>query len=319
MFRVQSWWLVLPLLALALPGCMRWRYSDRDLARVFNKRRLPLAIHHVRAAGADVRYVEVRSGEPGEPDKPNILFIHGAPSSLKVWAGYLTDPALAKVANLYALDRPGYGHSEFGHADTSLLHQAQVCESIMRRHPGRWIVFGSSYGGPIASVVTARNVDKVKALLLTSPAIAPGHEKTYDISYMIMKPAFGWMFPVIFKVASAEKLSHYNQLCSIEALYPQITQPVTYIHGGQDGLIYPVNATYAKAVFSNAHLKMITLPHRPHFFTFTEQGLITRELVALLDYARPPRSRLEEARREEAADSSRTGERLPFRPLPPQK
>jgi pimeloyl-ACP methyl ester carboxylesterase len=191
-----------------------------------------------------------------------------------------------------------------------------VLEEIIKRHPGPWVVFGSSFGGPIAAVLAARNPDRVSSVLLTSPALAPGKEKTYAISHTIKLPAFGWMFPRIFRVANAEKLSHESQLRSIEHYYGKIVQPVTYIYGAQDELIYTENAAYARDRFSQAKMKQICLNERPHFFTFTEQGLITHELVALLDYARPPKSRLEEARREEAGDSAHMGRRFPFRPLP---
>jgi len=312
--------LVAPVLVFLLQGCVQWRYTDRELVRIFRVRKLPLAIHHIRAKGANIRYVEVRRHDDTTlSSKPNVLLVHGAPSSLRVWTGYLTDPNLAKVCNIYAVDRPGYGHSDFGKADTSILHQVMVLEEILKRHPGPWVVFGSSFGGPIAAVLAARNPDLVSSLLLTSPALAPGKEKIYRISYTIKLPAFGWMFPKIFRVANAEKLSHESQLRSIEHYYGKIVQPVTYIYGGKDDLIYTVNASYAKEMFNQAHLKQICLVERPHFFTFTEQGLITRELVGLLDYARPPKNRLEEARREEAADSSNTGRRLPFRPMPKRK
>jgi len=299
---------------------MQWRYTDSELVRIFRVRRLPLAIHHIKAKGAHLRYVEIRQhDDSGAPAKPNVLLVHGAPSSLRVWTGYLTDPNLTKVCNLFAVDRPGYGHSDFGKADTSILHQVMVLEEIIKRHPGPWVVFGSSFGGPIAAVLAARNPDRVASLLLTSPALAPGKEKIYSISYTIRKPAFGWLFPRIFRVANAEKLSHKHQLESIEHYYGKIVQPVTYLYGAKDELIYTDNAAYAREHFAQAKMRQLCLQNRPHFFTFTEQGLITRELVALLDYARPAANRQEEARRVEAGDSTNTGRRLPFIPIPKRR
>lgn len=272
------------LLSFSLQSCLQWRYSDHDLTRIFRQNRLPLAIHHIRAAGSNLRYVEVRSSEDSV-SKPNVLLIHGAPSSLRVWTDYLTDAGLVRRCNLYAVDRPGYGHSDFGRADTSILHQVLVLEEVLKRHPGPWVVFGSSFGGPIASVLAARNPDRVKSLLLTSPALAPGEEKIYGISYYIRRPAFGWFFPTIFRVANAEKLSHASQLRSVEPYYAQVKQPVTYLYGGQDVLVYPTNAAYAQRQFTGTQIRLIRLDDRPHFFTFSEQPRITQELLALADTA----------------------------------
>jgi pimeloyl-ACP methyl ester carboxylesterase len=169
-------------------------------------------------------------------------------------------------------------------------------EEIMKRHPGPWVVFGSSYGGPIAAVLAARNPQKVVSLLLTSPSLAPGQEYVYPISHTIKRPAFGWIFPTILRVATAEKLSHTTQLHSIEHYYGQITQPVTYLYGGQDKLIYPINAAYAKEHFCQAQLKQICLQERPHFFTFSEQPLITQELLNLLPTTKPAEAQPVEAR-----------------------
>ena len=271
-------------LAAGLGGCLQWRHSDKELAAIFGKAGLPLAIHHIGTPAAPLRYVEVRTAEAGKPAaKPNILFIHGAPSSLRVWEGFLADTALLAHANLFAVDRPGYGYSGFGHADTSILHQAQVLEPVLARHPGRWIIFGSSYGGPIGCVLAARRLADVAAVLLTSPSLAPGRERIYPISYWIKQPAFGWFFPVIFRMANAEKLSHAHQLRLAAPYYGQVRQPITYIHGSEDALIWPSNATYADSTFVATHIHRITLQGRPHFFTFSEQGLIVKELLRLAE------------------------------------
>ena len=270
-------------LALASTSCLQWRRTDAELAKHFGARGLPIAIYHGGSPGAPLRYIEVRAADTnGSVAKPNILFIHGAPSSLRVWEGFLADSTLLAHANLFAVDRPGYGYSNFGSADTSIIHQAEVLLPMLKRHAGPWLVFGSSYGGPIGCVLAAKEPKKVKAILLTSPALAPGRERIYGISYIVRMPAFGWLFPTIFRVANAEKLSHANQLRLAAPYYRKVAQPITYIHGSEDALIWPSNASYADSAFSATCIKRITLQGRPHFFTFSEQPLIVAELLALL-------------------------------------
>lgn len=264
---------------MLLTSCLQWRYSDREMAKLFKVARTSLVIHHIRQDNHHLRYVEVRQGDSS---RVNVLLIHGAPSSLRIWMSYLTDTTLVGLANLYAVDRPGYGYSDFGQADTSILRQAQLLGGVLDKHPGPWVVFGSSYGGPIAAVLAARRPDKIKAMLLTSPSLAPGEEKIYKISYLVRRKSIGWIAPTIFRVANAEKLSHRNALLEAVSFYPQIRVPVTYIHGGQDSLIYPSNADFARRTFSGTEVRFIRLANRPHFFTYSEQGLITSELAKLI-------------------------------------
>ncbi len=284
-FRCLALVLWMGLLILSLPSCLQWRHSDKEMARLFREAQVPLAVHHIKTPNGNLRYVEVRDSisiiRSGDITRTNVLLIHGAPSSLRIWMSYLTDTALTHHVNLYAMDRPGYGYSDFGRADTSILSQADAMISILDRHPGPWVVFGSSYGGPIAAVLAARRPDKVRAMLLTSPSLAPGEEKIYPISYTVRRKALGWFFPAIFRVANAEKLSHKNALAEAVPYYAQVLAPVTYIHGGQDSLIYPSNAAFAKKTFTGTTIKFIRLENRPHFFTYTEQPLIERELRLL--------------------------------------
>jgi pimeloyl-ACP methyl ester carboxylesterase len=308
-----------------LSSCLQWRHSDAELTKIFAERALPLTIHTLQLDGVEagykqpLRYIEVKSDVKGKGSvypKANILFIHGAPSSLRGWMGFMTDTALARSANLYAVDRPGYGYSGFGHSDTSILHQAELMLRVLERHPGPWVVFGSSYGGPIAAVLAALAPERVSAVMLTSPALAPGQERIYGISYYIRYPALGWFFPTIFRMANEEKLSHKSQLQRIAPYYAKITQPVTYMYGGQDELIYTTTVRYAQEKFIATKIRRICLQDRPHFFTFSEQGLITRELTRLLNKTTPPATELERSSRVEASDSARIGRRIPSQPMP---
>ena len=66
-----------------------------------------------------INYAIVESG-----DKPLVIFLHGAPGSLSAFIDYLKNKELQKSVNMIAVDRPGYGYSNFGKEETSLQAQA---------------------------------------------------------------------------------------------------------------------------------------------------------------------------------------------------
>jgi pimeloyl-ACP methyl ester carboxylesterase len=272
-------------LSYTLPGCLQFRYSDTEQAKRLRRYGTDVGVEYLVDGGRILRYVHVRTATQGQTlssntHKPNLLLIHGAPSSIMIWERYLVDTALLHAYNIYAVDRPGYGYSDFGRPDTSIEAQANLMLKILDRHPGTWVLWGTSYGGPVACVMAAKR-QSIASMLLSSPSLAPGEEKIYSISYAIQNPAFSWFFPRIFRSANVEKLAHAASLRSIQSFYPQIQTPTTYMYGDKDLLIYNSNAAFAQVHMPLAPIKFIKLVGRPHFFTFSDQDWIRRELLAL--------------------------------------
>ena len=272
--------------AFLVMGCLQFRYSDAEQAKRLRSYGLDVGVEYVVDSGHTMRYVHVslptdRGDSASAVRKPNLLLIHGAPSSIMIWERYMADTALLRAYNIYAVDRPGYGYSDFGRPDTSIEQQANLMLQILDRHAGKWVVWGTSYGGPVACVMAAKR-PSIVSLLLTSPSLAPGQEQIYGISYVIRRAAFGWFFPRIFRSANVEKLAHAASLRTITPFYSRIRTPITYMYGDKDVLIYNSNAAFARAKMPLAPIKFIKLVGRPHFFTFSDQDWIRRELLALL-------------------------------------
>ena len=73
-----------------------------------------------------IHYVEV-----GHQNRSPVLFLHGTPGSWSAFGTYLSDPHLAGSLNMVAVDRPGFGHSDYGNLMTSLAEQAQVLKPLV--------------------------------------------------------------------------------------------------------------------------------------------------------------------------------------------
>jgi len=229
-----------------------------------------------------IRYVEI-----GNDSLPLLVFIHGAPSSSAFWRSYLKDSTLLSNAKLLAVDRPGYGYSNFGKSLTSVKKQAELLSEVIElksKAHNKIILLGSSYGGTVAARIGMDFPDLVDGIIFQSSSLAPGEETTYWVTYPTSRWPLKWLIPTTFKVANEEKLSHRNELEKMEPFWSRIDAKCVILHGDQDELVYPSNAMYAKSNLINAsiiNLKLIT--GRGHDLTWTERNLIIDSILSLLD------------------------------------
>ncbi|MCB9351197.1 MAG: alpha/beta hydrolase [Lewinellaceae bacterium] len=236
---------------------------------------------YYEAEGRKIRYLEI-----GNDSLPLIVFIHGAPSSSSFWKGFLRDSSLLAKAKLMAVDRPGYGYSDYGQPEVSVKRQAELIAGIIKEKRGHHpavILHGSSYGGTVAARIAMDFPKLVDGLLLQSASVAPGEEKTYDFSYITEHPLLRWMLPGPIHVANQEKLSHEIQLDSMANLWDQIRAAAIVLHGDADRLIYPQNALYAKEKLVNAsYLEVQMLEGRKHDLLWNKRDLLEQSLEKLL-------------------------------------
>lgn len=228
-----------------------------------------------------IRYVEI-----GDDSKALIVFIHGAPSSISFWQTLLTDSVLLSNAKLMAVDRPGYGYSNYGKPEVSIKEQARLIASILkekRRFFRKIILHGSSYGGTVAARIAMDYPNLIDGLLLQSASLEPGAETTYDITYPTTHWALEWLIPGSFKVANHEKLTHRQQLELMRPLWDRIVAPTIILQGGADGLIFPSNAEYALQQLVNAcSVELQIAPESGHDLLWTRRGLLVASLMKLV-------------------------------------
>lgn len=228
-----------------------------------------------------VRYLEI-----GADSLPLIVFIHGAPSSSSFWETFLKDSLLLSRAKLMAIDRPGYGYSDFGLPEISVKNQAAIIAELLkekRLHHDKIVLHGSSYGGTVTARIAMDYPDLVDGMLLQSASVKPGAEKTYWISYPTNHWALRWLVPAPLRVANDEKLSHKIQLDSMANLWHRIRSAAIILHGDSDGLIYPQNAYFAKERLVNAaSLEVKMIQGRGHDLLWTRRELLVESLLKLL-------------------------------------
>jgi pimeloyl-ACP methyl ester carboxylesterase len=253
--------------------------SDKELKETVSALTVPYEIVHSRVNHRSVRYIKV-----GYDSLPKLICLHGSPSSLSAWRTIYSDTSFLKHYQVIAIDRPGYGYSDFGRAETDLQKQVStlqvLIDSMTAKHKA--ILFGSSYGGPVAAQLAMNLPDRISQLVLLSASVMPGREKTYWISYPMTVPVLRYLFPPTFVMSSEEKLVHRQQLETLNN-WEKISSDVLIIHGNRDGLVYYDNAEYARKKLVKARsVKTITMNGKGHSIIFSRPDFIKRILKQYL-------------------------------------
>lgn len=240
---------------------------------------LPTTISYIHIDSLDLN-IRVQSVTQGV-ENYNLLFLHGSPSSLTAWQAYLKDSLLHGTVNLHAVDRPGYGYSNFGKQMTAIDTQTKVISEVIDQlNLENVIAVGTSYGGPVAARLPIEN-NQIKAVVMVSPAIDPDHEKRVWQSDFTQWWLTRWLVPTGYRVAGDEKTVHAQELASIQNDWSKVNVPVMHIHGDRDELVPYINVVYSKAVFSN--VEVITIPNLGHEIAWKRPDLVIPYLLEMVE------------------------------------
>jgi pimeloyl-ACP methyl ester carboxylesterase len=263
----------------------QFRANDLETLEFFVQRNLPIHIDYMQTPDRKVRYVYTDN----DPYKPIYLFIHGAPSSSHYYRHFFADTSLRRMANLVAVDRPGYGYSGFGRPEPKLAKQAALIGSVLEQLKAKnqaVVLIGASYGTSIACRLAMDFPNLADGIILIAPSLAPGEEKTFSISYILESPFFTWAQPRMIHSANVEKFAHEKELKKMENRWHEIRVPVMYMQGVQDDIIYPSNAVFArKKLINTQQLHIDMIPDRGHFLIRHETGRIKNAMIAMKEMA----------------------------------
>lgn len=265
-----------------LNSCMQMRTSNKATAKHFNKVGVQHKIITHQPAGYDFTLRTIKTYR--SPKKTALIFIHGAPGSSNAFYDYLEDSTLLSKANLYSIDRAGYGYSNFGKSLNSIKEQAKTISDFINNKvtEDSVIVIGHSFGGPIAAYVSLIN-NKTSHVVMIAPANDPAHEKIFWFSHLGRWKTTKWMLPKPLQVAGDEKFSHVEQLQKIKAIWPQITTPTIHFHGKKDALVPFQNLAFTKELMQADYFKEVIFEEENHFIPWTQKTLVIDELLQILE------------------------------------
>lgn len=258
---------------------LQWRETDAEIFEKFKTKKIATDISYfsVDSLKLNIRIQSVKK----ENKNVNLLFFHGSPSSLSAWNGYLTNPHLIEKTNMYTVDRPGYGYSNFGEEMTSIADQSKIMSALVDSlQLKNVIVIGSSYGGPLAAHLAVLN-NNISGVIMISPAIDPNNEKKIWASRLTQWWITRWLVPTGYRVAGDEKTVHADELAVIEKDWGKIKVPVLHIHGDIDEIVPYENVDYTCINFDT--IKIITTSKTGHEIAWSRPDLIIPHILQLMD------------------------------------
>tara|TARA_R100001369_G_scaffold20091_3_gene36952 strand:- start:28657 stop:29535 length:879 start_codon:yes stop_codon:yes gene_type:complete len=258
---------------------LQYRESDRELREKFEAIQLQPDITYFRIDSLKAKIRLLKITKPS--NQINVVFLHGSPSSLSSWTRYLKDSLLLSKANLWAIDRPGLGYSNFGRSMPSIELQAQVLNSILKDlNLKNIIIVGTSYGGAVAARIALQN-NEVKGGILISSAMDPELERQFWGSRLTQWWATRWLVPTGYRVAGDEKTIHAQELSKLEKDWEKLKIPITHIHGTLDDIVPFENVNFTKEHFEN--IKIVSVPNAGHEISYRRSELVLPLIVELIE------------------------------------
>jgi pimeloyl-ACP methyl ester carboxylesterase len=278
--------ILLPLVSLAIvryAGWLRMRKTDREIKAFLGPYQVADVTDTLNVRGRNIVYLKTSKGDTKEDA---LIFVHGSPGSLDVFLDYMVDTSLLSRVDLVAFDRPGFGNSEFGYAESSLSRQASILYALMNSlgYKRYWLV-GHSYGAPVLLQTAIRHPRTIAGISLIAGSVSPELEpKSTAWRKWLDLPLLRDLLPISMRVSNEELMSLRQDLIMLEDDWDQLTMPVSIIHGTEDVLVPFGNLNYAqeKLVHADTIFPLI-FDGESHFILWTHKQQIVEELVKLID------------------------------------
>jgi pimeloyl-ACP methyl ester carboxylesterase len=257
---------------------MKFRESDVKAKKEFSDSGIQLITNTISAGGFNLHYVQT-----GNDSLPTLFFVHGSPGSWSAFKNYLRDSELLQRYRMIAVDRPGFGYSEFNHAK-NLDQQADIIGYLLRSIQNNKAVFlvGHSLGGPLVVKLDLNNPALVSGLVILAGSLDPGAEKPEKWRPVLFRTPLNYFVPGALRPSNEELWYLKKDLKELEKDLDKVTCPVWLIHGNKDKLVPFENVAFARKKLKNARrLEVKVLPNANHFIPWTHFNEIREVLLNL--------------------------------------
>ena len=241
---------------------MKSRMSDKKANEKFLKEGVVLHTDFFNTDGFKIHY-----SKTGNDTFPTLFFVHGSPDSWTRYEEFMQDKNLLTRYRMIAIDRPGFGYSQFGDAKNLEDQSKLIAPFVKSIQNGKPIyAVGHSYGGAMVVKLQTDSIDLFDGLILLAAAVDPKEEKPERWRYMMNIPPLKYLLPGAYRPSNTELVYLKQDLKELDKEWEKITCPVWIIHGDKDTYVPVANVDYAKKKLTKASsVEVKILPGANHF------------------------------------------------------
>lgn len=259
-------------------SCMTLRFSNKETKKYFEASNTEFQDKTIVFEGYKIHYLET-----GATQNPTLLFVHGSPGSWNAFKEYLKDSLLLKKYRMIAIDRPGFGYSDFGKAQNLRVQSKRISAFIKiidNKKP--LILVGHSVGGPVVAQLAVDNPFCYKRLVILAGSLDPKAEKLEKWRTVIKVSPLRYLIPGALRPSNDELWWLKQDLVELEPKLKNITCDVTIIHGTKDVLVPYSNVAFMKKMFVNAKsIDTITIEKANHFIPWSHYDIVRNALLTI--------------------------------------
>jgi len=259
-------------------SCMSFRKADDTAKREFTLEHVSLTTGTILVDGRHIHYALT-----GSDTLPTLFFIHGSPGSWDAFERYMKDSDLLRHFRMVSVDRPGFGHSDFGLPE-HLARQSQLISPLftaLENHHPKFIA-GHSLGGPMAVKLVADNPGLFSGLVILSGSIDAAAETPEKWRPVLFKTPLNYLVPGAMRPSNEELWYLKKDLIDLRSDFAKVTCPVQFVHGSIDPMVPPANVEFGRKVMVNARSVGVTMiPGANHFIPWTKFSEIKSILLKL--------------------------------------
>ena len=275
-FRIISAILILWL--VFAQSCMQFRISDKKAKETFARANVDLTTAEIIVDGFNMHYAKT-----GNDTFPTLFFVHGSPGSWNAFEKYMQDKDLLSKYRMIAVDRPGFGYSNFNDAQ-NLSRQAVLITPLIKSLQNNKPIYavGHSLGGPMIVKLQEDNLNLFSGLVFLAASVDPNAEKPEKWRVILKNSPLRYFLPGAFRPSNDELWYLKKDLKELDKEWYKINCPVWIIHGDKDTFVPVSNVDYAKRKLTAAKkVEIKILPGAGHFIPWERYNDIKEVLMNL--------------------------------------
>lgn len=265
--KVKSIFIFLALLYLIFcQSCVRMRMTSKKTKAFFTTAKTAYIDSSIEINGFTIHYIET-----GNKNASTLFFVHGSPGSWDAYKDYLKDSLLLSKFRMIAIDRIGFGYSNFGKAE-NLKTQSYIIEKFTKQIANRKPIYliGHSLGGPTIVQMAAEKPNDYETLVILAGSVDPESETPENWRAIIKTRPIRYIIPGALRPSNDELWWLKSDLYDLQPKLQNIVSKVIIIHGTKDQLVPYSNVAFMRREFVNAKsLELMSIKEANHFIPWT--------------------------------------------------